>query len=75
MKMNLKYVIEWLENGCSIDDAISELKLLQAKEDEKKQKEPFGIWHQADDPDECEFYLYSESGDVACDSCVKLYKE
>lgn len=70
--MNLQAVITWLENGCNVQDAILELKILQA---EYKAKEPFGIWHHADDPDECEFYLWSESGDVSCDSCIKLYKE
>lgn len=37
-------------------------------------QEPFGIWHAADDPDECDFFLYAESGDVSCDRCIKLYK-
>lgn len=35
--------------------------------------EPFGYFHQADDPDECEFYLASESGDVSCERCVSLF--
>lgn len=39
----------------------------------QEQSEPFGIWHVADDPDECEFFLYEDSGDVTCEKCVKLY--
>lgn len=37
-----------------------------------KPVEPFGYWHQADDPDECEFHLASDvSGD--CAMCIPLY--
>jgi hypothetical protein len=35
--------------------------------------EPFGIWHPAEDPDECEFFLYSESGAVSCPNCILLF--
>jgi hypothetical protein len=35
--------------------------------------EPFGIWHQGDTYEESDFYLYKDSGDVACKTCVKLY--
>lgn len=39
----------------------------------QEQSEPFGIWHVADDPDECDFFLYEDIGDVTCEKCVKLY--
>ncbi len=40
---------------------------------EKESAEPFGYWHQGDSEDESDFYLHSESGDVSCPYCVKLY--
>lgn len=36
--------------------------------------EPFGIWHQGDTYEESDFYLYKDFGDVACKTCVKLYR-
>ena len=40
-------------------------------------QKPFGYWHQGQTQegivDESDFFLYSESGDVSCKSCVKLY--
>ncbi len=36
---------------------------------------PFGIWHVADVEEECDFYLFEQFGDVACEKCVKLYDE
>ena len=36
-------------------------------------QEPFGIWHQGATDEESDFYLYSESGDVSCPTCIKLY--
>ena len=41
----------------------------------KVEQEPFGIWHQGETEDESEFYLYSESGDVSCPNCIKLYTQ
>ena len=35
--------------------------------------EPFGIWHEGATEDESDFYLWKDSGDVACDKCIKLY--
>jgi hypothetical protein len=35
--------------------------------------EPFGIWHQGDTDEESDFFLYKDAGDVACETCVKLY--
>ena len=35
--------------------------------------EPFGIWHEGETEDESDFYLFKDSGDVACPSCIKLY--
>jgi len=37
------------------------------------EQEPFGIWHQGATDEESDFYLYSESGDVSCPTCIKLY--
>jgi hypothetical protein len=45
--------------------------LLQAELD--KPDEPFGIWHQGATEEECEFFLFKESGDVSCPDCIKLY--
>lgn len=38
-----------------------------------EQSEPFGIWHVADDPDECDFFLYKDSGDVLEKGDIYLY--
>lgn len=35
--------------------------------------DPFGIWHEGETEDESDFYLFKDSGDVACPSCIKLY--
>lgn len=35
--------------------------------------EPYGIWHDGETEDESDFYLYAQSGDVACSDCIKLY--
>ena len=40
---------------------------------ELESQEPFGIWHQGATDEESDFYLYSESGDVSCPNCIKLY--
>ena len=40
---------------------------------ELESQEPFGIWHQGATDEESDFYLYSESGDVSCPTCIKLY--
>ena len=40
---------------------------------ECEQAEPFGIWHIADDPDECDFFLYKDSGDVWEQGDIYLY--
>ncbi|MBF5007640.1 hypothetical protein [Diaphorobacter caeni] len=37
--------------------------------------EPFGYWHEGATYDESEFFKHSESGDVACEECVKLHTE
>lgn len=39
----------------------------------EQKPEPFGIWHQGDTSEECDFFLYADAGDVTCDTCVKLY--
>lgn len=39
----------------------------------QEQSEPFGIWHVGETPEECDFFLYEDSGDVACECCIKLY--
>lgn len=46
---------------------------LKAQIEAAKSQEPFGFWHQAEDPDESEFFLFSDSGDVSCEQCIKLY--
>ena len=35
--------------------------------------EPFGIWHEGETEDESDFFLFKDSGDVACPTCIKLY--
>jgi hypothetical protein len=40
---------------------------------QRTEQEPFGIWHQGATDEESDFYLYSESGDVSCPTCIKLY--
>jgi hypothetical protein len=44
-----------------------------ASEFEAEKQEPFGIWHQGPTYEESDFHLYSESGDVSCPDCIKLY--
>jgi hypothetical protein len=36
---------------------------------------PFGWWHEGETYEESDFYLASESGDVACPNCIPLYTE
>ena len=42
---------------------------------EQPAQEPFGYWHVGETEEECDFFLYEESGDVTeyCDTCIKLY--
>lgn len=35
--------------------------------------EPFGIWHEGETETESDFYLFKDSGDVACPTCIKLF--
>jgi len=35
--------------------------------------QPFGYWHVGETEEESDFFLHSESGDVSCENCVKLY--
>lgn len=39
----------------------------------QQSSEPFGYWHQGETYEESEFFLASESGDVSCESCIKLF--
>jgi len=50
-----------------------DLRALIASMEAQPEQAPFGIWHEADDPDESDFYLWEDSGDVSCEKCVKLY--
>ena len=71
---HLRQVISSLESYCGTlaQERVELLPSLRAAL-EQPAVEPFGLWHQADDPDECEFFLVSESGDVRCDDCIPLY--
>jgi len=55
------------------EKSIVELRALIASMEAQPEQAPFGIWHEADDPDESDFYLWEDSGDVSCEKCVKLY--
>ena len=41
----------------------------------QREAEPFGIYHIGESEEESDFFLYKDSGDVACGNCVKLYSE
>ena len=39
----------------------------------KPEQSPFGYWHIAEDPDECEFHLAEDLPGNDCPACVALY--
>ena len=62
-----------LEDGIKIGRAELEKELME--QEQQQEQTPFGYWHQGSTYEESEFYLASESGDVSCERCVKLYAE
>jgi hypothetical protein len=36
-------------------------------------QEPFGIYHVGNTEEESDFFLFKDSGDVSCESCINLY--
>ena len=74
----LKQALEALECALSedkpyIDECKQAITSLRQAIKELESQEPFGIWHQGATDEESDFYLYSESGDVSCPTCIKLY--
>jgi len=74
--MKHEALIRRLEVSCLGLDAVDPLRLLVddvVAALAQPEQEPFGIWHQGATDEESDFYLYSESGDVSCPTCIKLY--
>jgi len=67
---NLSEVEKANERIKMLEDKLASIKQAIA---ELESQEPFGIWHQGATDEESDFYLYSESGDVSCPNCIKLY--
>ena len=68
-------VMEECQNGTSVSNImhILEQHFAKALQSSGPVAEPFGYWHQGETYEESEFHLNSESGDVSCEHCVKLY--
>jgi hypothetical protein len=72
----LKQMVEALEVDAYVYNGEKSWAAIQAGKQaiaELESQEPFGIWHQGATDEESDFYLYSESGDVSCHNCIKLY--
>jgi hypothetical protein len=79
LKQALEAIDIELSASTSEELELASEKLCDARESlrqaiaELESQEPFGIWHQGATDEESDFYLYSESGDVSCPTCIKLY--
>jgi hypothetical protein len=68
--------IRMIQNAIDFGQAqLQRAEAAEAKLGELANQEPFGYWHRGGTYAESDFFLASESGDVSCAGCVKLYAE